>query len=93
MLIGAGNGVTSGAMLTLGADLAPDGEQGPYLAGFNLITNFGFFLGPFAVGAVADLAGLDVSAFVLGAILIAGVAWIALVVGETSRATTAPQAP
>lgn len=93
VLIGAGNGVTSGAMLTLGADLAPDGEQGPYLAGFNLITNFGFFLGPFAVGAVADLAGLDVSAFVLGAILIAGVAWIALVVGETSRATTAPQAP
>lgn len=92
VLIGAGNGVTSGAMLTLGADLAPAEEQGPYLAGFNLVTNFGFFLGPFAVGAVADLAGLDVSAYVLGAILMAGVAWIALVVGETSRPTQT-QAP
>lgn len=85
VLIGLGNGVTSGAVLTLGADLAPEGEQGPYLAGFNLITNFGFFLGPFAVGAGADIAGLDVSAFVLGGILMAGVAWIALLIGETSQ--------
>ena len=84
VLIGGGNGVTSGAVLTLGADLAPPGEQGPYLAGFSLITNFGLFLGPVAVGAAADIAGLDASAFVLGAIVMAGVAWIALIVGETS---------
>lgn len=84
VLIGAGNGFTSGAMLTLGADLAPEGEQGPYLAGYNLVTNFGFFLGPLAVGAVADIAGLDASAFTLGAILMAGVAWIAFVIGETA---------
>ena len=93
VLIGLGNGVTSGAVLTLGADLAPDDEQGPYLAGFNLITNFGFFLGPFAVGAAADIAGLDVSAFVLGGILMAGVAWIALLIGETSRPAGRTQAP
>ena len=37
VLIGAGNGVTSGAVLTLGADLAPEGEEGPYLAGFTLV--------------------------------------------------------
>lgn len=85
VLIGAGNGVTSGAVLTLGADLAPDGEQGPYLAGFNLVSNLGLFLGPFAVGTVADLAGLAAASYVLGGILIAGVAWIALVVGETRR--------
>ena len=30
-------------------------------------------------------AGLDVSAFVLGGILLAGVAWIAFVIGETGR--------
>ena len=88
VLIGGGNGLTSGAVLTLGADLAPPGEQGPYLAGFNLVTNVGLFLGPLAVGAVADLAGLDASAFVLGAILMAGVAWIALVIGETSTRPT-----
>ena len=86
VLIGLGNGATSGAVLTLGADLAPEGEQGPYLAGFNLVSNLGLFVGPFVVGTVADASGLDASAFVLGAILMAGVAWIALVVGETRAA-------
>ena len=43
VLIGAGNGVTSGAVLTLGADLAPEGEEGPYLAGFTLVSNLGLF--------------------------------------------------
>ena len=85
VLIGAGNGVTSGAVLTLGADLAPEGEEGPYFAGFTLVSNLGLFLGPLVVGAVADVAGLDVSAFVLGGILLAGVAWIAFVIGETGR--------
>lgn len=86
VLIGLGNGVTSGAVLTLGADLAPEGEQGPYLAGFNLVSNMGLFVGPFVVGMVADLAGLGAAAFALGAILVAGVGWIALVVGETRQA-------
>jgi hypothetical protein len=49
------------------------------------VSNLGLFLGPLVVGAVADVAGLDVSAFVLGGILLAGVAWIALVIGETGR--------
>jgi len=85
VLIGLGNGATSGAVLTLGADLAPDGEQGPYLAGFNLVSNLGLFVGPFVVGTVAEASGLGASAFALGGILMAGVAWIALVVGETRR--------
>lgn len=86
VLIGLGNGATSGAVLTLGADLAPEGEQGPYLAGFNLVSNLGLFVGPFVVGTVADASGLDSAAFALGAILMAGVAWIAFVVGETRTA-------
>ncbi|MEM9201747.1 MAG: MFS transporter [Actinomycetota bacterium] len=93
VLIGAGNGVTSGAVLTLGADLAPKGEEGPYLAGFTFVSNLGLFLGPFVVGTVADVAGLDASAFALGAILMLGVAWIALVVGETARPAKGPGQP
>ena len=84
VLIGGGNGVTSGAVLTIGADLAPEGEQGPYLAGFTLVSNAGLFVGPLVVGAVADIAGLDVSAFALGGIIMAGVLWIAVVIGETA---------
>ena len=84
VLIGAGNGVTSGAVLTLGADLARRAKRArtspdsPWCRIWAL-------LGPLVVGAVADVAGLDVSAFVLGGILLAGVAWIALVIGETGR--------
>ena len=75
-------------MVAIGADLAPEGEEGPYLAGFNLVTNLGLFVGPLVVGTVAEFAGLTASAVALGAILIAGVAWIALVIGETSKGQT-----
>ncbi len=83
VVIGLGNGLSSGAILTLGSDLAPEGAQGPFLAGFNLLTNIGIFLGPAVVGWSADLAGLDTAAFVLAGILAAGLAWVVFVIGET----------
>ena len=57
VLIGAGNW-SPRCGLTLGADLAPEGEEGLYLAGFTLVSNLGLFC--LVVGAVADVAGLDV---------------------------------
>jgi len=83
VLIGGGNALTAGSVITLGTDLAPDDAPGPFLAGYNVLANSGLFIGPLVVGWVADAAGLDVSAFVLAAMLLGGVAWIALVVGET----------
>ncbi len=85
VVIGMGNGLSAGTILTLGTDLAPVDAQGPFLAGFSLMGNAGHFVGPAAVGWSAGAIGLDVSAFVLAALLLCGVAWIALVIGETGE--------
>jgi len=83
VVIGMGNGLSAGTILTLGTDLAPADAQGPFLAGFGLMGNVGLFVGPAVVGWSAGAIGLDASAFALAGLLLLGVAWIALVVGET----------
>lgn len=85
VVIGLGNGLSAGSMLTLSTDLAPADEPGPFIAGFHTLSGTGNFLGPFAVGWVANAAGLGTAALVLAGMLLVGVAWVALVIGETSR--------
>ena len=85
VIMGFGNGLSAGTMLTLSTDLAPVDQPGPFIAGFHTLSGAGTFVGPFAVGWVADAHGLGTAALVLAVTLMAGVAWIALVIGETAR--------
>lgn len=85
IVMGIGNGLSSGTMLTLSTDMAPPDEPGPFIAGFHTLSGIGHIVGPLIVGWVADTIGLSASAFVLALVLLAGVLWIALVIGETSR--------
>jgi MFS family permease len=85
VIMGFGNGLSAGSMLTLSTDLAPADEPGPFIAGFHTLSGSGAFLGPLAVGWVADVHGLGAAALVLAAGLMAGVVWLALVIGETAR--------
>ena len=82
-LIGFGNGLGSGTMMTLGADLAPRGARGEFLGIWRLIGDAGFTGGPIIAGAVADLVVLQAAALtVSGAGLIAAIIF-ALLVPET----------
>jgi MFS family permease len=83
IVIGVGNGLSSGSLLTLGIDLAPPEEPGPFIAGYHTVTGAGSFAGPLLVGWVADSLGLGASAIALAGVLAIGVGWIALVIGET----------
>ncbi len=65
ILIGLGNGLGSGAMLTLGADLAPEDSRGEFLGMWDFIGNAGATGGPFVVGSVADVLGLPAAAWTL----------------------------
>ncbi|MDG2028366.1 MAG: MFS transporter [Acidimicrobiales bacterium] len=85
IVMGLGNGLSAGTMLTLSTDMAPAHEPGPFIAGFHTLSGIGTILGPLAVGWVADAYGLSAAAFVLAALLGVGVAWIALLIGETGR--------
>lgn len=82
-LIGVGNGLSSGTMMTLGADLAPEDSTSQFLAGFASLQDWGQIAGPLLVGWVATGVGLAASAAALGVVLFIGVGLIVVTVGET----------
>jgi len=83
MLIGLGNGLGSGLMMTLGADLAPPGATGEFLGIWRLIGDAGAVLGPLTVGLVAAAVGLGGGAWVLSLTGWLAVATLAGLVRET----------
>ncbi|MCC6791843.1 MAG: MFS transporter, partial [Thermomicrobiales bacterium] len=89
-VIGFGNGLGSGTMMTLGADLAPEGATGEFLGVWRLIGDAGAFVGPVAVGILASAAGLRGSAVLLAAFGAIAALVLAFLVEETRQATVAP---
>jgi MFS family permease len=85
-LIGFGNGLGSGTMMTLGADLAPPDSMGEFLGLWRLIGDGGQSGGPIVVGAVAQAVGLIPSIFVIAAVGALSSAIFGLMVPETLKA-------
>jgi MFS family permease len=92
LVIGFGNGLGSGSMMTLGADLAPPGATGEFLGLWRLIGDTGSAAGPLVVGSVADLVGLAATALVLSAAGLASAGILALLVRETRQTGHSPPA-
>ena len=65
ILIGFGNGLGSGTMMTLGADLSPEDSRGEFLGVWRLIGDVGATSGPLVVGAVADILVLQSAIWVI----------------------------
>ena len=87
LVIGFGNGIGSGTMLTIGSDLAPkDGSMGEFLGIWRLIGDAGATGAPMVVGGVADLLGLSMATFAIAGMGLAASAIFALLVPETLRA-------
>jgi MFS family permease len=84
-IMGFGNGIGSGTMMTLGADLAPAGAIGSFLGVWRLIGDVGGAGGPLVVGAFADLIGLTASAYALAFFGLVSVALFAFTVPETGK--------
>jgi MFS family permease len=83
-IIGIGNGLGSGSMLTLGSDLAPPEATAPFLAGIGVIQDSGRVLGPLIVGAVGAWIGLGAAALALAIACAVLIMWMVFVLGETS---------
>lgn len=92
-IIGLGNGLGSGTMMTLGADLAPPGAAGEFLGIWRLIGDAGALGGPLAVGFVAGAAGLAGGAYVLSGFGFAAALILALLVRETRVSPLADAGP
>jgi MFS family permease len=87
MIIGFGNGIGSGSMLTVGSDLAPkDGSMGEFLGVWRLIGDAGATGAPVVVGGVADLVGLSMATFVIASMGLIASGIFGLLVPETLRA-------
>lgn len=84
-----GNGIGSGTMMTLGADLAPREATGEFLGIWRLIGDVGGTSGPLVVGSIADVLGLGFAAFALAGIGLVAAGTLALFVRETLQ----PAAP
>jgi len=79
-LIGVGNGLGSGSMMTLGADLAPQDGRGEFFGVWRLIGDGGASGGPLIVGGVADLVALPTAAWAMaGAGFMAALIFLLLV--------------
>lgn len=85
IVMGIGNGLGSGSMMTLGADLAPRDAVGEFLGVWRLIGDAGGMGGPVAVGAIADLLTLATATLVIAAIGVGAATVFALGVPETFR--------
>ena len=82
-IIGVGNGLSSGSMMTLGADLAPSDNMGDFWGVWRLIGDGGRMASPMIVGSVSDAVGLHPAAFIIASAGLVSSAIFALLVPET----------
>lgn len=85
VVMGIGNGMSAGTMLTLGSDLAPPDATSQFLAGIAVMQDIGRIAGPLLVGVIGASLGLGAASIALAVVLGAAIAWLVLVLGETSR--------
>ncbi|MCR2824472.1 MFS transporter [Microbacterium sp. zg.Y909] len=72
-VLGVGNGLSSGILLTLGADTAPKDDPAPYLGSWRTLTDAGGAVAPLIVSALAAFS-LAVAAGAMGVLGLAGAA-------------------
>jgi MFS family permease len=84
-LIGFGNGLGSGTMMTLGTDLAPPGARGEFLGVWRFIGDGGTTGAPLIIGSVADLVGLQIAPLVMSGSGLIAVFIFAFFVPETLK--------
>jgi MFS family permease len=88
-VIGFGNGLGSGTMMTLAADLAPSEARGEFLGMWRLIGDAGFTVGPIVAGAVAGWLALPIAMVVMGSSGLLSSFIFATLVPETNKRQTA----
>lgn len=73
-LLGLANGLSSGILMTVGADLAPAGSTASFLGAWRLLTDSGSALAPVMVAVVAAAASLPLASALVGVLGLGGAA-------------------
>lgn len=75
-LMGLGNGISAGIVMTLGADASPAVGRTQFLGGWRLCADLGNAAGPLVISAVSLVAPLGAAAVTLGLLTWAGSGWL-----------------
>lgn len=91
LLMGFGNGIGSGIVMTLGADASPPSGRTEFLGIWRLIADVGNSVGPFALSGLTAIASLGVGIATTGAFgfIAAAIFWAALPHGRHKVQPTA----
>ena len=76
VVLGVGNGIGSGLVMTLGADASPADARVQFLGGWRLMSDTGNAAGPAAISALTTLVPLAAAAVVMGAVAVVGAGWL-----------------
>jgi MFS family permease len=72
LLMSLANGVGSGIILVIGADLAPKGERNEFLASYRLLVDSGVAAAPLVISGVTALFGLSFAMFTVSGLGVVG---------------------
>lgn len=92
LFMGVGNGLGSGTMMTLGADLAPRGIRGEFIAVWRFTGSVGGLACPTGIGIVAQALSLSAAGLAVAGVGLLGAAVFAFLVPETLVRESAPTA-
>lgn len=76
IVMGIGNGMSAGLVMTLGADLAPPGQRPVFLGIWRVFSDGGNGAGPFVVAGVTAIATLGIGIAAMGVVGLLGGAWL-----------------
>lgn len=85
LLIGVGNGLGSGIVMTLGADSAPTRGRSQFLGAWRTCGELGGVGGPLLLGGLAALAPLATAVVLTGLAALAGSGWVGFWVYRAGR--------
>jgi MFS family permease len=71
-VLGVGNGLSSGILLTLGADVAPPADPAPFLGSWRTLTDAGGAIAPLLVSGIAAVSTLAIATGAMGAVGLLG---------------------
>jgi MFS family permease len=93
-LMGFGNGISSGIVMTLGADASPDDGRAQFLGGWRLFSDIGGAGGPLIISGISAVAPLAVAVLVMAGLALVGAGWLAKWVPRYAvRGGTPPTTP
>ena len=75
-VLGVGNGLGAGLIMTLGADASPDDGRAQFLGGWRLCADVGRAAGPLTLSALTAMMSLGASSVVLGVGALIGAGWL-----------------